>query len=1794
VAARSCSIEPLEQRCLLSVSTSRFVAGVDDAVTSPTNAGLILAADLDSRVVNPLHAQIPITGEGISGLTFSQSGQLFGSTSGGPGATSNLIAIDPVTGVELSRAPIVAAGVAISIADLALQPSSNTIYAVRSGDDGAGKAGEIYTIATSGAATLIGSVTMESSTDGGLAFAPDGTLWCTRQNATGGNELLKLDPGTAAIITPTSIAPSISLGAVIGLAVRQDTNQLVGTDSVTGEVVAIDAATGARTVVALQAPLRGVLGDLAFPAANDASLTQIYHENFETDDGSYIADNDGGEFPGLWHYSLGRREDGFFDHTPVHAWYYGKFETAIGAGRYDVYPGAHQGVLISPSIAIPATGTSILSFSYLLATRPELDRDFVDVSVDNGTTITMIRSRQDGTLPQTGHSKWLTSTYDLSAFAGQQIKLRFSFRTGDAPPFDPEGWYVDDVVIANQATPLLGTVSWEKRDATSNALVGGATFQVFKSGETTPLLTVTDDGSNDTDKTAGQFTVNDLPLGDYVVKETQAPNGYNLDPDPDRLVKITSTELNPVIGTQDQNDSGTTDESDFHNAPILGTISWEKRDATSNTLLGGATFQVFKSGETTALLTVTDDGSNDTDKTPGQFTVINLPLGNYVIKETQAPNGYALDPDPDRLVSIAVGESNPVIGVQDNNDAGTTDESDFHNAQILGTISWEKRDATSNALVGGATFQVFKSGETTALLTVTDDGSNDTDKTPGQFTVINLPLGNYVIKETQAPNGYALDPDPDRLVSITAGELNPVIGVQDNNDAGTTDESDFHNAPILGTISWEKRDATSNALVGGATFQVFKSGETTALLTVTDDGSNDTDKTPGQFTVINLPLGDYVVKETQAPNGYNLDPDPDRFVKITGTELNPVIGTQDQNDSGATDESDFHNPRILGTISWEKRDATAQAVLLGGATFAIAPDPVSGSSTPLIVVDNTGQPNYAGADKDPSPGQFRVEQVLWTAYTVTETVAPAGYLLDSDPTRLVTVGQNERNVTIGTQNQNDAGTTDKSDFHDLLLPPDQTVQFITPLSVYRTDGILNPNDNLPLQGNVTIQGVKWQDLNQNGARDTNDLGAKGWLIFIDQNSDGQQQETERFAITRDGGNYTLDFSNLPNGLYGVLESRTTLSDGIFRVQTFPAANPAIGGLHGYQVEVRNGQIVGSTTGFDFGAFDYSPLVRPADAELQHVDLDPALKPKLTSALSPWQTFRVANNSTAAFTITDIQKNLDVSQIAVAAQFVTLRDSNLASLTFPITVNGGETKEFFAFYDPAIRSADGATVLQQYPDWFDDPATPTNESQTRRPHTFVDRAVGVDGDHLLVVTSNPALTFRVNLVGGSTYDSDITFDGNVDRADYRRLLNILGTDSPIRDGDPGFDPTSDMNARLPNGAEKVINTRSWPLKPVNGLPEREISLGDFAPLAVEWKLLGVELSEPSEFGRSRGPFLDLDPDNSAGAKGVDFTVVTTSVQVGSDLLVTDRDAAFGNSALRKLARVEVRITGTPSAGDKLDVTVSGAVHLESAQSSDTVLVLAGDSAAGASVEDFETVLRTVRFRSSTTTPRTVTIQFHATGLPQTGEHTDGFTETTGNFATAAITVLPTSIRFENRDAAGNPVASAGATFSVTPNPVPGGAGTFSVVDNGTNDADPAIGKLTVDNVAFATYAVVQTAPPSGYQTNPGQSRNVVVSAGSPNPSIGAVAQDDPGNGNSSDFHNALAVALANSLAAAPVPNTGDASIRKDVAEASVARQEKIADLVSGELFGGDEEASIASIDAAFADASDLDLDLASLL
>ena len=154
----------------------------------------------------------------ISGLAFDSAGNLYATTlipaGGFPPPTgprsSNLITLNPNNGALLTSLAITDGTHLLSIADLTIQPGTNTLFGITNPDGAGVGPGNLYTINPgTGLATLIGNTGLFFDS---IAFAPNGTLYLSGEafGATGPDpttdQLDTIDPTTAAVLTSVSTA----------------------------------------------------------------------------------------------------------------------------------------------------------------------------------------------------------------------------------------------------------------------------------------------------------------------------------------------------------------------------------------------------------------------------------------------------------------------------------------------------------------------------------------------------------------------------------------------------------------------------------------------------------------------------------------------------------------------------------------------------------------------------------------------------------------------------------------------------------------------------------------------------------------------------------------------------------------------------------------------------------------------------------------------------------------------------------------------------------------------------------------------------------------------------------------------------------------------------------------------------------------------------------------------------------------------------------------------------------------------------------------------------------------------------------------------------------------------------------------------------------------------------------------------------------------------------------------------------------------------------------------------------
>ncbi|MCL2774923.1 MAG: SpaA isopeptide-forming pilin-related protein [Oscillospiraceae bacterium] len=349
---------------------------------------------------------------------------------------------------------------------------------------------------------------------------------------------------------------------------------------------------------------------------------------------------------------------------------------------------------------------------------------------------------------------------------------------------------------------------------------------------------------------------------------------------------------------------------EFNDKPYSG-IQIIKTDAVTNAPLTGATFVVeHANGEKV-----------DTYKTDaaGKIIVPDLPEGTYVVSETIAPSGYVKSDTP-QTVTVKSGKLTTV---------------EFTNHPMSG-IEITKKDYFTNTALSGATFVVERSDGLKV-------GEFTTDMT-GKTIVSGLIDGTYIISETVAPSGYVISESP-KTVVVTSGKLTSVT---------------FLDKPLSG-IEILKLDKFTHLALSGATFEIARAdGEKIATV--------KTDST-GKVVVSNLNNGVYIVSESIAPDGYQIDNVP-QTVEVKSGKLTQV----------EFDDKPFSTLKILELDSITRTP-------LANVEFTVSK--MNGEK----IMNEFGSLTF----KTDVSGAIYIPRLVDGYYVVTEIKTADNYFIDSEP-----------------------------------------------------------------------------------------------------------------------------------------------------------------------------------------------------------------------------------------------------------------------------------------------------------------------------------------------------------------------------------------------------------------------------------------------------------------------------------------------------------------------------------------------------------------------------------------------------------------------------------------------------------------------------------------------------------------------------------------------------------------------------------------------------------------------------
>lgn len=465
---------------------------------------------------------------------------------------------------------------------------------------------------------------------------------------------------------------------------------------------------------------------------------------------------------------------------------------------------------------------------------------------------------------------------------------------------------------------------------------------------------VVDTVTTDEDGTAKS---KELYLGKYTVVETKAPTGM-----------VINKEKHSVELTYAGQDVAVTETTtSFVNERQKVKISLEKileQDETfgigKNDEIKNISFGLYAKEDVVSSsgTVIPADGLIEIitlDENGAATANTDLPFGSYYVKEIATDEHYILSDTQYPFTFEYAGQDTESVEIKVN------DGKPIENKLIYGSVSGKKIDENGEAL-GGALIGIFKADETEftkehAIMTATSEKD-------GSFSFAKVPYGKWIVREIEAPEGFVLD---DTSYEVNIGENEQVIEVE------ITDEY------IHGNIELTKVDADypDNKLTG-ATFEVYKDVNGDGKL---DDGDeligNLEETATGIYEMKELLYGKYLVRETKAPDGFELDKGVySVFIENDETTYNV------ENKAGIG----FINQAMKGNLKIVKTSSDGK---VEGFTFRV-----------------TGANGYDHSFTTNKNGEIFIEGLRIGEYTVSEVNdnASAGYVLPADKKASVKVG----------------------------------------------------------------------------------------------------------------------------------------------------------------------------------------------------------------------------------------------------------------------------------------------------------------------------------------------------------------------------------------------------------------------------------------------------------------------------------------------------------------------------------------------------------------------------------------------------------------------------------------------------------------------------------------------------------------------------------------------------------------------------------------------------------------------
>ena len=376
----------------------------------------------------------------------------------------------------------------------------------------------------------------------------------------------------------------------------------------------------------------------------------------------------------------------------------------------------------------------------------------------------------------------------------------------------------------------------------------------------------------------------------------------------------------------------------------------------------------------------------------GKATAKNLPLGQYRVVEVEAPYGYVLNPNEQKVTFTYVDDKTPVI----------KESLTFSDDRQKLDMSVTKLDAEDNTPIAGAVFGLYadediKNADGRVIIekgTLLEKATSDEN---GKIAFVkDYPFAKYVARELVKPAGYVTNEEA----------VNFDTKYQGQDVKAAVYNSEYKNTPT--TFEFTKTDITSGAELTGATLTVLdKDGN------VVDTWTSDAKEA---HVIKRLVVGEiYTLREEFAPYGYLNATDIQFTVEDTGKVQH--VEMKDEVPTGSiviNKDGEFVTDTTLMKGYWYDFIFNFFKDSLAGVTFDVY------AKEDIVSADGLDTVYHKAGDKVATivtndKGIARIDDLPLGKYYLVETKTIDGFVLDDTPIEadLSYIDQNTKVVFAG-------------------------------------------------------------------------------------------------------------------------------------------------------------------------------------------------------------------------------------------------------------------------------------------------------------------------------------------------------------------------------------------------------------------------------------------------------------------------------------------------------------------------------------------------------------------------------------------------------------------------------------------------------------------------------------------------------------------------------------------------------------------------------------------------------------